>query len=278
MSHPSRHDDARGPDRKGPPGPTERDAPEREAPEEALLLSEWAAEVPEADELPQEILGLLDGTLTGEEAERARARLAADPSLARAAGELVAAWRDLSAAPGAEVPAALHREALDLVPVSRRPETRRGFLARLLEWTRIPAAPGFAAAAAVVLLIGFVLMERERAPLRTEAPSLRSTPAPQGAIALVSPAADARVTGDLAMRWEAVPGAARYRVVLVDAGDGSVAEAGHTEGTELTAPAAELARRFEGDGPHALHWIVRARLLDGTEVSSGPRRVTWSAR
>lgn len=278
MSHPFRRDDPRGSGRKRPDGDgSERDAPESEAPEEALLLSAWAEGLPAADEIPEDVLGLLDGTLDEAEAARVRRRLAADPALARAAGDLVASWREISEPLGRDVPERLLREATDLVPPKAAPDARPGLLSRLLEWTRLPAAPGLAAAAAGVLLIGFVLLERGRIPAPTEDPPLRSAPTTQGAIALSTPEADARVTGDVELRWEAVPGAVRYRVVLVSAEDGEVAEAGHTDGTRLTAPAAELSRHFGEDGPRSLHWIVRARLLDGTEISSAPRRITWSA-
>ncbi len=279
MSQPPRRDDARDPDRERPDGVTpERDAPESEAPEEALLLSEWAAGLDAADDIPEEVLALLEGSLDESEAARVRRRLAADPVLARAAGELVSDGREVSEPLGREVPGRLLREATDLVPPSGARNARPGFLARLLEWTRIPAAPGLAAAAAVVLLIGFVFVERGRVPAPLPEPVLRSAPVAPEAIVLTSPPAGARVTGDLEMRWEEVPGAVRYRVVLVSADDGEVADAGHTGETRLIAPGANIARQFGEEEPHALHWIVRAHLLDGTELSSEPRRVTWSSR
>jgi hypothetical protein len=70
----------------------ETQGPERETAEEAFLLQSWSDALPDsdADDVPEDILGLLDGTLSGPEAAAARERLARDPALARAAGALLA--------------------------------------------------------------------------------------------------------------------------------------------------------------------------------------------
>ena len=67
-----------------------------------------------------------------------------------------------------------------------------------------------------------------------------------------------------------------YRIVLMDVTGGAVDELGATEATRLVVPSAQLVRRF-GSEARTLHWVVRARLADGSEVSSSPARIHWSA-
>ncbi len=247
--------------------------PEAESPEEAALLRAWAEGLEEAEELPEEILGLLDGTLSGPEADAVRRRLAEDPSLARAAGSFAASLRET--VPGVtpeEAPPKLFAEAADRVPVE---EPTGSWAERFRSFLRAARFPAAAAVGAAALLVTFVLQERQTAP--PPVPTLRSAdPAPL-TLALTAPDADARVRGDLTLRWEAVEGALRYRVVLVDSEGGEVFDAGHTETTALTAEGDRLAEHFGAETSRALHGIVRARLLDGSEISSAPRRIVWSA-
>lgn len=265
-----------GPEDLTPRNPEESPGspPEAESPEEALLLQAWAAGIPDEEDLPEEVLGLLDGTLAGAEAESARRRLAADPSLARAAGGLLASLRETAAnVEPREAPARLFAEVADLVPVE--PPRARGWRERLGAFLDAARVPALAAAGAAILLVTFVLQERD--PATPPTPVVRSgDPAPL-ILTLTSPNADARVRGDLTLTWEPVEGALRYRVVLVESTEGEVLDAGHTEGTSLVTPAGQLAGHF-GDAPTlTLYGIVRARLVDGSEVSSPPRRIVWSA-
>jgi len=246
--------------------------PEAEHPEEALLWSAWAADLPAGDavELDEEILGLLDGTSRGEAAMRARRRLAEEPRLARAFGELAAEARSLDSMPRVAAPGPRIAEARELVS-GGEPTPARGPFAFLRELFSSPT-PAVLAAAAAVLLVAVVL----RAPGPEQRPEVRANGAGAGAVEIFAPPADATIHGDVRFQWRSVPGARSYRVVLMDVTGGAIDELGATESTGLRVPAGELAQRFGSDA-RTLHWVVRARLADGTEVTSSPARIHWSA-
>jgi hypothetical protein len=243
--------------------------PEEEHPEEALLWRTWAEDLGDEEEieLDEEILGLLDGTSRGEVAARARRRLAADPRLAHAFGELAKEARSLGEMPRVAAPGRRVAEARELVAPGEPAGTRFAFLRDLFS----SPTPAVLAAAAALLLVTIVL----RAPDSGRRPGLRADDANAATIETLAPRADATVRGDLHFVWRAVPEARSYRVVLMDVGEGTINELGATEETELFVPAADLSRRFGSDA-RTLHWVVRARLADGSEQASSPARIHWA--
>jgi hypothetical protein len=245
--------------------------PEAEQPDEALLWSAWAADLSpdDAPDLDEEILGLLDGTSRGESAARARARLAADPRLARAFGELVEAARSVETVPRVAAPGRRIAEARELVGEGNE-VPRRGRFSFLRDLFSSPT-PAVLAAATAVLLVVVVL----RAPT-PERPQLRAEGAAPRTLEVLSPAHDARIRGDVRFAWRPVPEVHTDRIVLMDASGGTIDDLGSTEATRLFVPAADLVERFGGE-PRTLHWIVRARLDDGSEIASSPARLDWSA-
>lgn len=249
--------------------------PESQHAQEALLLRAWADSLDDSEELPEEVLGLLDGTLQGADAERARRLLAEQPDLARAAAQFVDSLRDTEIGAGEEAPGRLLAEALDRVPATSADPAPRGLTARLLGWLSGGAAPTLGAVAAAALLVIFVA--RERTPLPVEEPTLRAVATDTASITIVSPEPGTELRGDVTLEWEATSGAVRYRVVIVDLADGGVIDAGRTEETRLVVGNDFLREHLGADAARSLHWIVRARLIDGTEVSSEPRRLTWNA-
>ncbi|MEZ5063131.1 MAG: hypothetical protein R3B81_00260 [bacterium] len=255
-------------------------SPERDFPETAFLLSAWSDATrssgdgtpAELDELDEELLGLLDGTLSGEDAARARRRLTEDPALARAFGELRAALEDvpdLAATPPSEL---LREVRAAGVPSSRSQDP--GIFRRMRELLASPT-PALLGAAAATLLVALVL--RESTPERGA--ELRTNPhasASAQQIERITPKEDENLRGDVRFAWGPVAGARSYHVVLVDVAGTTVAELGPTEEASWLLPGAEISQRF-GEGAHELHWIVRARREDGSEVSSAPGRFEWSA-
>lgn len=255
--------------RREPPEP-----PEAVAPDDAALLEGWAGAIEPAEELPEDVLGLLDGSARGPDADRARRRLVDEPALARAVGDFVASWRGVdprTVDPGP--PGTLITEVLDRVPASVSHD-RPGRFERLVEWARATVTPGLATVAAGVLLVTFVVRDRAPTP---PVDALRTDSVAPAALLPISPAAGDAVTGPIDFRWQEVAQAVRYRVVLVDADDGTVIVVGSTEAQELSVPASFLTGRFGSTAPRSFHWMVRARLIDGREVSSEPWRLTWSA-
>jgi hypothetical protein len=124
-------------------------------------------------------------------------------------------------------------------------------------WTARRFVP-LAAAASVLVVVGALGIGRWRA---REGEILRGA---GGEPALVTPAAQAPVTGDSArFVWRAVPGAFRY-TLEVDAADGTVLHTASTADTTLVVPLGTLA-----PGEH--RWSVRARLDDGSERRSESR-------
>ena len=256
--------------------------------EEALLLSAWAEEEsrpgePEDDagpkvEIPEEVLGLLDGTAQGQDAKRAQALLACDPRLTAEFGGLAASFREWPGrCPPADPPESLHREALGRV--SREPLRRFpawswpgiGESVRAL-WCG-PRVPVFAAMAATVLLVTFVVLDSGRS--ESGAPVYRSSGSGPQVVTRIGPEGEARVSGDVRFAWRALEEALAYRLILVSPKDGGVLELGPTADTSFVAEAGQLASTFRARGEQALLWTVRARLVDGTEVSSSPGTLRW---
>jgi hypothetical protein len=257
--------------------------------EEALLLAAGLAETPPADsadeespELPEEILGLLDGTASPEEAERARARLADDPRLAREFGRVASSLARLEESPvSVEAPAELYAEALALGDRTAVRE-EAGSPAAAGEGTSIwealrrlfagARAPLFAAGAAAVLLVTFVVRDSGRhEPASGEYRAVPETPGP---VERRSPEDGAILSSDTLFEWTEVDGATRYRVILVDPRGGEMLELGPTTGTSLVASGDRLEEAFAGSSREIL-WTVRALLLDGTETSSSPGELRW---
>ncbi len=165
-------------------------------------------------------------------------------------------------------------DAIEETPLRTESLPRPGPISRLADWLGGVTTPGLAAAVAAVLLITFVLREREPTPPTGE--TLRASEV-QSPIALRSPEASVELSTDVEFSWEPMAGAVRYRVLLVSLESGDVASVGHTQNTTLLASGTDLSERL-GPGTHDVHWIVRARLLDGSEISSEPRRLTWTSR
>ncbi len=91
---------------------------------------------------------------------------------------------------------------------ARRPEARRGWLARLLAAAPLPRFAAAFAALSVVVLAALLLG-------RGPAPDTLRAAAPGGAAAFTA-AAPRTVGGGVELAWTAVAGADRYRVVFLD--------------------------------------------------------------
>jgi hypothetical protein len=249
----------------------ETQGPERETAEEAFLLQSWSDALPDsdADDVPEDILGLLDGTLSGPEAAAARERLARDPALAKAAGALLAEMRSSAADPPAalEPPGALLSEAIERG--SRSSDDRPSLARRFRDLFSGSPWPGLAAGLAGIVVVAVLL----RGPFST-APSttLRGTEVAD-VVSLLAPREGARLEGDVELRWAPVANAVRYRVVLADLAAGTMRELPQTAEPRLLVPEATLAMLASEE--REIHWTVHVRLRDGAETSSAPGRFFW---
>lgn len=237
--------------------------PEEDHADEALLWRSWAEDsIVDSDvELPEDILGLLDGRTQGDAAAAARRRLAEDPRLARAFGELAAMLRDSGDVPAVDPPGP---HVVDLMaPALAPPEPKPRRFDFWRELFRSPAPVAFATMAAVAVVF-FAL----RPPADSPPPTLRGDAA--AGVALMRPTADAVATGDVPFTWEPFAGAQSYVLVLLSTEPTGGIRTFPAEGPELTLRAAEL-----GNAPATFTWSVRARLADGRELSSAPRTLRW---
>ncbi len=257
--------------------------------EEMLLLSAWAEEESRREdpgggadppvEIPEAVLGLLDGTAGAEEAERARALLASDARLAVEYGRLAASLRELpERVPAAEPPEALRQAALGRIPGVRTDRPSAPAWSAVLEWVRAlwcgPRVPVFAAMAATALLVTFVVLDSDRSDSGTVV--FRSSDSSPRVVTRIKPASGLRVEGDVRFVWQALDEATAYRLVLVSPTDGEILELGPTADTSLVAKADQLASPFRARGEQDLLWTIRARLVDGTEASSSPGALHWT--
>jgi hypothetical protein len=135
-------------------------------------------------------------------------------------------------------------------------------------------APALTAGASVGLLLTFVVRD-SGGPVPDPAP-YRVEESPPRAIVRLSPSPEAEPAGDLSFSWESIEGAIRYWVTLADPVEGTIREIGSTDATRLAVPRSRMGDHFPGSEPRILLWTVRARLLDGTEISSDPGSLRWT--
>jgi len=127
-------------------------------------------------------------------------------------------------------------------------------------WRRWAGWAALAAAITVVAGVGLVARWGDRA----EPDPLRGVSG--GALVLVTPPDGDRLPADRTLRWRAEPGAVRYTIEILDAGDLAV-YAIATPDTVITVPDSVVFGR--GD----YRWWVRARKADGSEAASPLRRL-----
>ncbi|MDP6462022.1 MAG: hypothetical protein QF819_03415 [Gemmatimonadota bacterium] len=259
-------------DRNQPPGK----ALFRDLEEEALILTDWgrggsADPFTEGADLPEAVLGLLDGTPSGKEAEAARTLLASDPDLARRFGELVAALRETGGSVDAhDAPAALLREAVERVPAVADSPARRSWSTSLREMMSL--SPGWTVAG-VAATAALVLFFVRSAPLEHETPAYRAARSGTSAVVLHTPEDGGLASGPVTLSWEPVAGAVEYRVVLHDLKAGKILEAGRTGGTTLLIDPESLGWLESGSG---ITWVIHVRTADGSHASSAPSSFRWS--
>ncbi len=249
---------------------------DREFLNDAILLAAQTAATsrggPEADmEIPEDVLGILDGTATREDADRAMRLLSEDPALARAFGQLAETIRKVPAEIEGEGPAPASAAA-----TRSRPEPRpAGILDALRDMFSGPRTPLLAASAAAVLLVTIAILNSERTS--DPAPTYRKAPHGPSVVSRTSPEDGVTLRGDVLFEWIAAVGATDYRVVLIDPGSGLMLDLGPTAETTLTADGSAIGKVFPGSGTRELLWSVRARKLDGTEASSAPGEFLWES-
>ena len=143
---------------------------------------------------------------------------------------------------------------------------------RVRSWLGVPGWYGLAAAAAAILVVALFL----RDPLFDSKPdTLRGGAAPVETVQLTAPADGTRLAGDVELRWDPLPNAVRYRVVLADISRGALYELPVDTQTRVLIES-ETLRAF-APTERELHWTVHARLRDGTEASSPRGRFHWSS-
>lgn len=252
--------------------PDEREHPEREHVEEAFLLQAWSDGLPASDfdEIPEDVLGLLDGSLTGPEADAAREKLSRDPQLAKAARTLLAEMRDAVADPPTprEPPGRLLSDAIELGRDARAPEART-LAQRLGDLFRGSPWPGLAAGLAGVFVVAVLL----RGPFTGASTDTLRGAETQEVVELVAPIEGSRLEGDVELRWSSVPDAVRYRVVLAELSTGTLRELPPTRETRVLIPRATLQALAPKE--REIHWTVHVRRRDGSETSSAPGRFVW---
>jgi hypothetical protein len=92
-----------------------------------------------------------------------------------------------------------------------------------------------------------------------------------GVVVLVQPGREARAGDALTFAWQAVPGASRYELELLDAGGGVLASAATTD-TTVSPPAARSLP------PGDYRWWVRATTPDARSLRSALRPLRLVAR
>lgn len=179
------------------------------------------------DEIPLEVIqALAEGTYAADDRGSMLERVLADPATAHEFHAL--------------------RQVVSLRPPARA--------------RRVVPSVMFAAAAALVIAIGTTLTSRSAEPDETEPMRTGSTE-----VAIVAPASDARWSDQPRFVWSQIPGAASYRLDVVDA-DGAIAASQVTSDTSaaLTMPAVRSTE---------YRWWVVATLRDQTTRRSAPRRL-----
>jgi hypothetical protein len=198
---------------------------------------------------------------------------------------LRAAYRELLEAPREGRSGCPPPETLEALAARRGPEAAR--LATLnhamscadcrreleLLWAVARAAPpparispAFALAAVLMLSVGAVLLWQS-----LSAPGLDTLRGPDSGVALVEPAADARIPGTARFVWRSMTDAESYRLEVSTA-SGELAGAWTTTDTIFTLPANRLA-----PADSAYRWRVVAELRGGGTVPSGFRRLTLTS-
>ena len=149
------------------------------------------------------------------------------------------------------------RELALLHAVSNAAPQARSVAVRSFAWRRfLPLA----AAASLLLAVGVFSVNQWRDTAGDA--TIRAIDA--GQPALLGPAAEAAVPrGALTFVWRPVDGAFRY-TLEIDAADGTLLFSAATSDTVLTA-------RLDRIAPGRHHWLVRARMNDGSELRSETR-------